>query len=164
MAASAHRSQQLMLAGKIHGLLNIGGARTARDQRRLLVEGSVPDSTRPVVVLAARQQHRTAQAGSEALDGGTGQHNLAAGKALGRQVADTLEYGSEPTQRPTRSKRQTRADELTSLHLGLLPLGHRYHNQLKLVNTRHVTFATVVMQLIAAVALISITCNQDRRV
>jgi Berberine and berberine like len=38
----------------------------------------LPDATRPVVVLAARQQHLAAQAGSEGLDGGTGQHGLAA--------------------------------------------------------------------------------------
>jgi hypothetical protein len=112
----------LVLAGKSHGLLDIGGARTARNQRRLLVERSVPDATRPVVVLAARQQHLAAQAGSEGLDGGTGQHGLAAVKAPGRHVADTLKYGSEPTQRPGRSKRQTRADELTPLHDGLLRL------------------------------------------
>lgn len=107
MAARAHGGQHLVFAGKSHGLLDIGGARTAHNQRRLLVERSVPDATRAVVIRTTRQQHLAAHAGSEGLDGRTGQHGLAAGNAFGRHVADILEYGSEPTQRPARSKRQT---------------------------------------------------------
>jgi len=68
VAASAHRSQQLMLAGKIHGLLNIGGARAAHDQCRLPVEGGVPNPTGPIVIRAASQQHLAAETGGEGLD------------------------------------------------------------------------------------------------
>src|SRR5208337_636065 len=132
--------QQLVLAGKSDGLLDIGGARTARNQRRLLVERSVPDATRPVVVLAARQQHLAAQAASQSLDGGTGQHRLAASKAPGRHVADSLQCGSEPSKRPARSKGQTRADESTSLHDRSLPFLHWHHNRLKQLNAHPAMF------------------------
>jgi hypothetical protein len=116
VAAGAHGRQQLVLAGKIDGVLHIGCAGAARDQCRLLVEHRVPEAARPVVVGTGRQQHLAAQAGSEGLDRRSGQHDLAAGKGLGRHVADALEHGAESTQWPGCRKRKSATDEMTPLH------------------------------------------------
>ena len=45
----------------------------ASPKRRLLVEHGVPDASRPIVVLAARQEHLAAQPGGESLYRGTRQ-------------------------------------------------------------------------------------------
>src|SRR5579864_1164059 len=105
-----------MLAGEIYGLLDVGGAGTARDDRRLLVERRVPDASRAIVIGAAREHHFPAQARSECLDGGAWYRDLSPGEALGLQVADPFEYGREAAQRPGRRERQARTYELTSSH------------------------------------------------
>ena len=116
VAARAHRSQQLVLAGKGHRLLDIGGASTAGNQCWLLVERGVPEAARPIVIRAACEQHLAAQAGGQGLYGGAGQHHLAAGKAPCRHLADAFKYRSKPSQRQCRSKCQTRTNEMASFH------------------------------------------------
>ena len=79
VATGPHRSEQLVLTPKIHRLLDVGRARAARDQRRLLVEGRVPEAARAVIVGVVRQQYVAAQAGRECLDRRARQRDIAAG-------------------------------------------------------------------------------------
>ena len=68
VAAAAHRQQQLVRRRELHRLHDVGGAAAARDQRRMAIEGAVPDAPRGVVAGAVAQQQLAAQARREILD------------------------------------------------------------------------------------------------
>src|SRR5215216_1239205 len=64
---SPHRDEQVTLAGEAHGRDNVIGARAASDERRIAVDGAIPDAPRLVVTILIGLQQGTSELASELL-------------------------------------------------------------------------------------------------
>jgi len=60
VAAAAHAEPHPLLAGEAHCGLDVGIAHAARDQRRPMIDGSIPDLARVVVALVASAEQAAA--------------------------------------------------------------------------------------------------------
>ena len=68
VAAAAHRQQQLLVAGEIDGRNHVAHVRTAHDERRPLVDHTVVDLARFLIIGFARRDKLAAQGGAKPFD------------------------------------------------------------------------------------------------
>jgi hypothetical protein len=68
VTTSAYRDEQVVLTGKAHSLYDVVSTRTAGDERRMPVDGAVPDAARFVVAFLVRPQECTPEPSPQILD------------------------------------------------------------------------------------------------
>ena len=121
--AALDRQQQVLLAGKVHGRADVGGAARLNDQRRMLVDRLVAYVPRNVVAGIAGQQQRAAQAVLQLLQvGGRECRGTAAAADSGDIPRDLRGPGPAVWQGRGNRCRHGTANESTPVHVLIPPM------------------------------------------
>jgi hypothetical protein len=94
--SSPNRDQELLVASEGDGTDHIVGIRAARNQRRLTIEGSVPYSSRGLVLRLRRLKESASETCSQVFDIRGSQHDPVSGRANREHLASAAGSGDQP--------------------------------------------------------------------